>query len=257
MKGAAYGVRVVRHLDWAGYFNVRDLGGLRTVDGRTTLTGRVVRADALTGLTAAGWAALTAHGVRTIIDLRNEDEQGSDAAPRPVSVITHHLPLDGSDDREFWDVWDSGPQFGTPLYYRPHLERMPQRSAAVLATIASAPPGGVVVHCGLGRDRAGLITTLLALVDVTPDDIVADYVLSAERLTARAAVLGDDDEEPILSAYLAELRTTAADVLRQLLADLDDVRALLVRGGLTEQDVATLQRRLLRPPPGHRGSSAG
>ena len=213
-----------------------------------TLTGRVVRADALNGLTAAGWMALTAYGVRTIIDLRNDDERGGDMTPRPASVTTEHLPLDGSDDREFWGVWDSGPQFGTPLYYRPHLERMPQRSAAVLAAIASAPPGGVVVHCGLGRDRAGLITMLLlALVGVTPDHVVADYALSAQRLTARAAVLGDDDQEPILSAYLAEQGTTATKVLRRVLADLDDVRALLGRGGLTEQDVTTLQRRLLDP----------
>jgi protein-tyrosine phosphatase len=238
----------VRDLGWEGCFNVRDLGGLRTVDGRVTLPGRVVRADALDRLTSAGWAALTAYGVRTIIDLRNDDEHGGDLTPRPASVMTHHLPLDGAEDREFWDVWDSGPQFGTPLYYRPHLERMPERSAAVLASIAGAPPGGVVFHCGVGRDRAGLITMLLlALVDVTPEDIVADYVLSAERLTARAAVLGEDDQEPILSAYMADQGTTAAEVLRRVVADLDDVRALLARGGLTAQDVTTLQRRLLEP----------
>src|ERR1044072_7711330 len=210
---------MVRHLDWEGCFNVRDLGGLRTVDGRVTLTGRVVRADALDGLTRAGWAALTAYGVRPIIDMRNDDEHRGDVSPRPASVVTHHLPLDGSDDREFWDVWDSGPQFGTPLYYRPHLERMPQRSAAVLAGIASAPPGGIVFHCGAGRDRAGLVTMLLlALVGVTPDDIVADYVLSAERLTVRAAALGDEDQEPILSAYMAQQGTPAAAVLRGVLA---------------------------------------
>lgn len=239
---------MVRDLAWEGCFNVRDLGGLPTVDGRVTLTGRVVRADALDRLTRAGWAALTAYGVRTIIDLRNDDEHGGDLTPRPASVVTHHLPLDGSDDREFWDVWDSGPQFGTPLYYRPHLERMPQRSAAVLASIAGAPPGGVVFHCGVGRDRAGLVTMLLlALVGVTPDAIVADYVLSAERLTARAAVLGEDDQEPILLAYMAEQGTTAAEVLRRVVADLDDVRALLVRGGLTALDVTALQRRLLDP----------
>jgi hypothetical protein len=45
-----------RLLDWEGCFNVRDLGGLRTRDGQETRRGRVVRADALDGLTAAGWA---------------------------------------------------------------------------------------------------------------------------------------------------------------------------------------------------------
>jgi hypothetical protein len=153
--------RPQRHLGWEGCFNVRDLGGLRTTDGRDTRWGRVVRADGLDGLTADGWAALSAHGVRTVIDLRNDDELGADAAPRPASVRTIHLPLDASKDREFWDIWDSGPQFGTPLYYRPHLERFPERSAAVLSAIARAEPGGVAFHCGGGRDRAGQVSMLL------------------------------------------------------------------------------------------------
>jgi len=241
-------VLVARHLDWEGCFNARDLGGLRTVDGRVTLSGRVVRADALDGLTAGGWAALTAYGVRTIIDLRNDDERNADRAPRPPTVTTHHLPLDGSDDREFWDVWDSGPQFGTPLYYRPHLERMPQRSATVLAGIAGAPPGGVVFHCGAGRDRAGQVTMLvLGLVGVTPDDIAADYALSAERLSARAAAIGDEDPEPTLSAYLAEQGVTATEALRNTVTGLDDIQARLLTSGLTEQDVTSLRRRLLDP----------
>ena len=239
---------MVRHLTWEGCFNVRDLGGLRTLDGRVTLTGRVVRADALDRLTAAGWAALMTYGVRTVIDLRNEDELRGDAAPRPAAVTTLRLALDGSDDREFWDAWDGGPQFGTPLYYRPHLERMPGRSAAVLAAIAAAEPGGVVFHCGSGRDRAGQIAMLLlALAGVSPDEIAADYALSAARLTARAAALGEEDQEPVLSAYLAERGTTAARAVVSTLDELGDVRALLIEGGLTERDVAGLRRRLLEP----------
>jgi len=34
-----------RHLDWDGCFNVRDLGGLRTVGGGETRRGALVRAD--------------------------------------------------------------------------------------------------------------------------------------------------------------------------------------------------------------------
>lgn len=239
-------MRVNRHLDWQGCFNARDLGGLRTRDGRMTVFGRVVRADALDGLTAAGWGALARYGIRTIIDLRNDDEVRGDTSPRPPSLSTLHLPLDGWDDREFWDAWDSGPQFGTPLYYRPHLERMPRPSAAVLGAIAKAPPGGVVFHCGAGRDRAGQITmVLLALVGVAPDEIVADYALSAARLTARASALGDEDQEPVLSAYLREQGTTAPEALKRTLDDLGDVRALLAKAGLPDEDVTRLRRRLL------------
>jgi protein-tyrosine phosphatase len=31
------------------------------------------------------------HGVRTIVDLRNDDERGPDAAPRPSAVTTIDL----------------------------------------------------------------------------------------------------------------------------------------------------------------------
>lgn len=147
--------RPIRHLDWDGCFNVRDLGGLPTAGGATTRWGAVVRADALSGLTSAGWAALVEHGVRTVVDLRDDDELADDAVPRPRGVTTIHVALDGNEDRDFWDAWDCGPQFGTPLYYLPHLTRMPDRSVAVLTAIARAGPGGVAFHCGAGRDRAG------------------------------------------------------------------------------------------------------
>jgi hypothetical protein len=185
--------RSQRHLDWQGCFNVRDLGGLRTTDGRRTRPRRIVRADALDGLTASGWAALSAHGVRTVIDLRDDDERGVDAAPRPAWVTTVHLPLDGSEDREFWDAWDSGPQFATPLYYGPHLQRFPERSAAVLSAIARAEPGGVVFHCASGRDQGPLVEAFLAdrgtsgveLITTLVRDLDVEATLRDAGLTSR------------------------------------------------------------------------
>ncbi|MBN2146516.1 MAG: tyrosine-protein phosphatase [Anaerolineales bacterium] len=47
-----------RVLQWDGCINVRDLGGLRTGDGRTTRWGAVVRSDTPARLTAAGWSPL-------------------------------------------------------------------------------------------------------------------------------------------------------------------------------------------------------
>jgi protein-tyrosine phosphatase len=239
--------RLERHLDWEGCFNARDLGGLSTADGRRTRWGRIVRADALDGLTATGWAALSGHGVRTVIDLRNDDELGADVAERPASVDTVHLPLDASEEREFWDVWDSGPQFGTPLYYRPHLERFPERSAAVISAIARARPGGVAVHCAGGRDRTGQITMLLlSLVGAAPEDIAADYELSAKRLASRYAARGEEDQGPLLEAFLADRGTAARELIIKTLTDVD-IEACLLDAGLTGQDVRALRRRLLEP----------
>jgi protein-tyrosine phosphatase len=228
-----------RRLDWEGAYNVRDLGGLPAAGGRRIRWGAVVRGDALDGLNAAGWEAVQRHGVRTIVDLRNDDERGADASPRPAGITTLHVPLDATEDREFWDVWESGPQFGTPLYYRPHLDRFPERSAAVLAAIARAAPGGVAYHCGGGRDRAGQVTMLLlALAGVALEDIVADYALGEDGARARCEARGEPDQGPMLAAYLAEHGTTAGEVIERTLAGLD-VEALAGR------DAAALRDRLL------------
>jgi protein-tyrosine phosphatase len=235
-----------RDLHWDGCFNARDLGGLPAGGGRITRRGALVRADSLAGLTAAGWDALRAHGVRTVVDLRNDDEAaGGDAAPRPDGLATVRVALDGVEDTAFWDVWASGPQFGTPLYYRPFLERAPERTARAVAAIARARPGGVAVHCVGGRDRTGLVAiAVLALLGVAPEHIAADYALSAPRLSARSAALGSADDGPVLEAFLAERGTTAEALVVDLL-DAIDVEALLRAGGLTDDDLAALRARAL------------
>jgi protein-tyrosine phosphatase len=234
-----------RHLDWEGCANVRDLGGIQTLDGRWTRWRAVIRADGLDRLTAAGWLALIEYGVRTVIDLRNEDELGFDAAPRPASLKTIHLPLDGVEDREFWEAWERGPQHGTPLYYAPHLEHFPQLSARVIAAIAEAEPGGVVVHCGEGRDRTGQIAMLLlGLAGVGPGEIAADYVLSHERLRVRYRARGEEDQSVAIETYLGEQGTSTREVVLQTLQSLD-VEALLRGGGLGEGELQAARARLL------------
>jgi protein-tyrosine phosphatase len=220
---------VSRQLDWEGCANVRDLGGLPTVDGGEVRRGAVVRGDAPDHLSPAGWAALREHGVRTIVDLRNDDERGHASVPAGLDRV--HVPLDGVEDTEFWAEWAGGPQFGTPLYYGPHLDRFPERSAQAIAAIARARPGGVLVHCVGGRDRAGQVSMLLlALAGVAPDEIAADYCLSG---------WGEGDD------FLAGQRTSATEVIVSLLAELD-AEAQLRRGGLSDADLNALRSRLVR-----------
>jgi protein-tyrosine phosphatase len=201
----------------------RDLGGLRTADGRTIRPGALVRARSLDDLGPDGWAALRELGVRTLIDLRNDGERA--AAPAPPGITAVHVPLDASDDREFWDEWAADWRFGTPVYYGPHLARFPERSLAVLSTIAYARPGGVLFHCMGGRDRTGMVTMLvLALVGVAPEDIAADYELSA----------GLCDDADAIAEGLARAGTTArAELLRTLeTVDLDALVPAALRAAL-------------------------
>lgn len=234
---------VDRHLAWDGCWNVRDLGGLLTADGRSVRRGAIVRSDSANRLTAAGWSALVAHGVRTIVDLRDPTEQLPDLAPRSAELRTVCVPLEDRTDAAFWDRWRS--LSGTPLYYRAFLERWPERFAAVFAAIAEAGPGGVLLHCAAGRDRTGLVTLLLlALAGVPPEEIAADYALSIERLRIRSAHLGRPDEDIAAQEHLRKASTSSRAVIQATLAELD-VPAYLRDGGLRPDQEAAILRRLL------------
>jgi protein-tyrosine phosphatase len=67
-------VRKDREVGWEGFFNTRDLGGLPTSDGGRTRFGVFFRSADLRFVTPAGWRAARAAGVRTVLDLRNDDE---------------------------------------------------------------------------------------------------------------------------------------------------------------------------------------
>jgi protein-tyrosine phosphatase len=181
-----------------------------------TRRGALVRSEAVDRLGPEGWAALRAHGVRTIIDLRNDDERTESAG----DVETIQIPLDRLDeDPEFWNDWANGPQFATPLYYGPFLERFPHRIEQVLDAIELAEPGGVLFHCVGGRDRTGLVAIVsLAVAGVAPELIADDYIRGAERAHTR---------DPALDEFLAEKGTSARELVMDVAATVDYDRPAL------------------------------
>lgn len=231
-----------RHLDWSGSYNVRDLGGL-SVAGGTTAWRAVVRGDAPDHLTARGRAALYEYGIRTIVDLRHEE------APLTLTgVTTLRLPLDDGDDGGFWDHWGGGLDC-TPLYYRAYLDRFPDRIARVVSAVADAGAGGVLVHCGGGRDRTGLVVlVLLALAGVPAREIAADYALSTERLEPAWRDLGLGDQTGKIAALLARHGTTAEQAATAVVEDLD-AENYLRAAGLDDHRLTALRSRLVPRSP--------
>lgn len=100
---------VERHLNWHNCSNVRDLGGLPTVDGRTTRRRAVIRSDSLDRLSRGGWGALEAYGVRTIIDPRSDIER--EAEPYTCGLTVVNVPVEDDTDKEFIGRWRP---FSTP-----------------------------------------------------------------------------------------------------------------------------------------------
>src|SRR6266542_1836585 len=163
-----------RRLAWEGVLNARDLGGYPTAGGRETCWGAVVRSGSLTGLTPAGCEALISYQVRAVVDLR-----------LPAEPADHGIAY---ANVSFLDPAAAPPEDFTTLAdgYKRMLDRFHKEVAAVMAAIAAAPQGGVLVHCAAGKDRTGLIAALLlGLVAVAPGTIAADYALTAECLRPR------------------------------------------------------------------------
>jgi protein-tyrosine phosphatase len=158
-----------------------------------------------------------------------------------------HVPLDDAADTEFWQhCWDNELD-GSPLYYQLFMDRKPERCAAAVAAVAHAQPGGVLIHCGAGRDRTGLITMLLlALAGVAPGEIADDYELSASRLAPAWSAWGLEDQGPIIEDILRRKNTTARDTLFAILASLD-VHTYLLSAGLSEAELNNVRVRLLGP----------
>ncbi|WP_285583742.1 tyrosine-protein phosphatase [Herbidospora sp. NBRC 101105] len=233
----------VPHLSWEGCHNTRDLGGLPLHDGGQTPFGALIRSDNPERLTAAGWAAAVAHGVRTVVDLR----EVSRLDLRPADVTTVRIDLDDMADEVIWNHIRDNELDGTPLYYRYFLEAKPAQCVAVATAVARAPEGGVLIHCELGRDRTGLIAMLLlSLAGVTPEAIAEDYALSTLRLVPLYAAWGIADQ----TAEIEQILRTKGTTLRAAVYDaLDgfDAEKYLLAAGMDPADVTALKTRLTRP----------
>ncbi|MCW2600256.1 MAG: protein tyrosine phosphatase [Frankiales bacterium] len=241
-----------------GAVNVRDVGGLPTVDGRTTRPGVLIRSDNLQDLTASDVQALMAAGVRTVLDLRTSAEvELTGAGPLRETEVTHlHLDLiphglDGRDlvDRTIPD--ETAGEHAMDHFYIDYVKDAPDRVAAALRAIADPRRGAVVVHCAAGKDRTGVVVALaLSLVGVRRDAVVADYALTDERIEAiRNRLLSSPlYAEELQRRTLESMRPHAGNMERfldRVDRDYGGIHGLAMAIGVDEETVGRLGRRLL------------
>jgi protein-tyrosine phosphatase len=245
--------RLSRLLAWDGCVNVRDLGGLPVRGGSTIRNGAIVRSDNARRLTDAGWEALEAHGVRTVLDLRWDAERADDP-PRDVTVDAVHLPLLGDDsvaygrelDERLAGIDDYAQR--TTAAYLDMLTTWRQRFVDAVRVVADAPPGGVLVHCAAGKDRTGLVVALLlALAGVDAGVIADDYAESEPALPElhRRWVGEARDESERAWRAAQRMQSTPREALVRVLAELGSVEEYLRGGGLTDVEMQRVRGRLV------------
>lgn len=238
-----------RRLDLDGLLNARDLGGLATADGRRLRPGRVVRSDDLSALTPDATVALVRRlAPRLVVDLRTEQEclregRGLSAEPdvrwvnlplQPLAAVTPEQEAQGLATSLLED-------------YRRQLQVNGAPLLAALRLLAEPDGLPAVVHCTAGKDRTGLVVALLLdLLGVEAEQIVADYVLTADnmdrvraRIRASAYFRGNGLSEAPAWVFAAEA-ATMRDFLQHLHDDLGGAAGWARTQGLSAAEVDTL-----------------
>ena len=183
-------MQLARHLDIDGAYNVRDLGGYPTLDGRRTRWKVFVRSASLHRLPPDSQAALIDYGIRTVIDLRmtHELEEAPNvfAGSSEVNYLHQNMigdePLSGTRD----SVETGEASERILASYGSWLDLRQPQIRRTLATLAQPGARPVMYHCAGGKDRTGVISALLlGIAGVPPDVIAEDYALSATYLLDR------------------------------------------------------------------------
>lgn len=244
--------RTDRWLRLDGTANTRDLGGLPTTDGGTTVPGRILRSDNLQTLSPDDVRRLVDEvGLRQVVDLRTTAEillEGRGPL-RAVPAVEHRhftlLPEKGHHTDVFAVEDDDGLDLpadwvetllprqavggadAEPPAVRAYLGYLEHRGEAVvdaLRALAGAGPGASVVHCAAGKDRTGVVVAFaLAVAGVPHEEIVADYALTADvidAIVARLAVRPTYAED--MTTRDVDSHTPRAATMARLLELLDE-----------------------------------
>lgn len=177
--------------------NTRDMGGLKTVEGRIK-SGKLIRSSKLYKLPKSTVKKLAALNIQTVIDLRTEQE----AAEKPDTVIpgANYINLSLLNSATMGVTFEKDlrqtlkshsdailEQFGTPDEYMAKIyddilfsEASQENLKAALKIIIEAE-GCVLFHCTSGKDRAGVLAMLVeSLLGVDEETILLDYAATGE-----------------------------------------------------------------------------
>ena len=259
-----------RWIELDGLVNMRDLGGLPTRDGGHVAARRLIRSDNLQDLSDGDVTRLVdGLGVSDIIDLRTETElhvEGPGPLRRVESLRHHHHSLiqerQPTEDlgrvgeRALAMPWQKDDPVRDSAFWAEHylgyLSRRPDSVAAALDVVARAR-GAAVVHCAAGKDRTGTVVALaLDVAGVPSEEIIADYVLTAERIEA---IIGRLRPRPAYGEALAKQslsdQVPRAESIEAILTAVADgfggAPGWLREQGWSEDDVERLRARLTGP----------
>lgn len=200
-----------------GTRNARDLGGL-PIEGGLFPHGKVIRSGALCFASKADAQKFHKMGLRTIIELRLDNEIAKDGPDKAylTSGVPHllHWPMAGS----------RGP--GLPAYESYTEENGPLFHSffKVLGQKSSYP---LLFHCSAGKDRTGILAALLLDFLGTPRELIYDDYLHSMRISPALKVY-----RPWLDAVFAQVDAVGG------------IETFLTQCGVTAEEKAAVRAQL-------------
>ncbi len=243
-----------RHVPFDALFNVRDLGGYATADGRHTRWRMLYRADGLNRVQGDDLARLADLGLRTVVDLRtpNERVERGSFPVESMPVDYHHFPvLQQTWEGQTLDATIDGAEFLTARY-REMLVVGAEAIVGALRVLADERVYPAVFHCAAGKDRTGVLAALvLGLLGVPDETIAADYGLSRVGMQSmvewirvnRPEVADSMTDQPgvLLEAPPRAMRA----LLDQLRVEHDSIEGYARAIGLSDETIDDLRTTLL------------
>jgi protein-tyrosine phosphatase len=211
-------------------YNMRDLGGVPLVGGRSVRRRAVFRAGGLHHLEGEDLGTVRDLGLRTLVDLRSPGELARHGGPAPELASQRlHFPM-------IPEIWDLRPLEDTESVeeyfverYLEMLELGAEAIAETLALLARPDSYPVGFFCAAGKDRTGVMTAvLLRLLGAEDEAIVGDYALSGPEIARLLAEVGDRERWATerMAGGAPRLLTAPPTVMRSFLAALPDADEL-------------------------------
>ena len=235
--------------------NFRDLGGYAGSSGRVIRAGVLYRADGLHRLSPSDVDVVAGLGIRTVVDLRTEEEIANVGTfPRDrVPVDFHHVPIMDVTWRGMeMPTFDHAADF-LHYAYTDMLVTSRERFRDAFERVVAAADAPVVFHCMAGKDRTGLLSMLLlGVLGVSHADIAEDYGLTTESIRRfrdwvavkhpeRLVHFDDPDTAHHFSSDPAAMERLLVDIA----AEHGSVEQLVRSMGVTDEAIALLRTRLL------------
>lgn len=235
-----------RQLGWPGFANARTLAGMPTRQGEIAPRS-LYRSDQPDAHRNRVEQILREEGISTVLDLRSGHETqrcpsilAGHAAYVPSALVDPRMDhlRDPSSERSLLDL------------YRGSVNRNGRTIAAGIRRIIDAAPGGVLVHCAVGKDRTGILVGIVLEALGTPREMIIEDYAMTER--ADLAVVFARElaaiEDPTRRTRLASRQHASPDTMSGLLHHLDERHggavAYLRAHGLSESDLKGLETRL-------------